>query len=530
VSEEAGQGDAGGPAATRFAGAALLLAASVLLSRALGFVREMVLAYQLGTSPELDAYYAAFQIPDILNYFLAGGALSIAFVPFYSRARAQQGEAAAARLLANVLGSMTALALLATLVMWWQAEFLVALQFPRFAPEIQALTVRLTRILLPAQIFFVAGGILRAALMARGFFGTQALAPLIYNAGIIAGGGAFGATLGPEGFAWGALAGAAIGPFLVPLWDVRRRRDIALSVRLAPFEREFLRYLVIAAPLMLGVSLLTVDEWYDKWFGALISAGVVAQLGLARKLMQLPVAVVGQAIATAALPTLSKLWAEGRKPELDRVVQTTLQASLGLSLLAAAGSWALAEPLVTLVYQRGAFSAEDTVRVALLLQIFSLAVPAWIVQQIAVRPFFARKDTWRPMLIGSAVALAAIPLYLALGKRFGAPGIAAAGVIGMTTNALVTLAFARRLHGAPLLGALGVGALRGLAIAAFAGVSARMAALTVAEAHGAVVQLALGGGVFLVLVAIALPLFGDAETRSALARLTRRITRRRSGG
>jgi len=530
VSEQAGQGGAGGPAATRFAGAALLLAVSVLLSRALGFVREMVLAYQLGTSPELDAYYAAFQIPDMLNYFLAGGALSIAFVPFYTRARSQQGEAAAGRLLANVLGSMTGLALLATLAMWWQAEALVALQFPRFAPEIQTLTVRLTRILLPAQVFFVAGGIVRAALMARGSFGTQALAPLIYNAGIIAGGGAFGATLGPEGFAWGALVGAAIGPFLVPLWDAWRRRDLALGVRFAPWEREFLSYLVIAAPLMLGVSLLTVDEWYDKWFGALISAGVVAQLGLARRLMQLPVAVVGQAIATAALPTLSKLWADGRKQELDRMVQTTLQASLGLALLAAAGSWALAEPLVTLVYQRGAFSAEDTVQVARLLQIFSLAVPAWIVQQIAVRPFFARNDTWRPMLIGSAVALAAIPLYLALGKQHGAPGIAAAGVIGMTTNALVTLAFARWLHGAPVLGALGASALRGGAIAALAGVAARAAALLMAAEQGPMLQLALGGTAFFVLVAVCLPLFGDAEMRAAVGRITRLLTRSRSRG
>jgi len=506
VSEQAGQGGAGGPAATRFAGAALLLAVSVLLSRALGFVREMVLAYQLGTSPELDAYYAAFQIPDMLNYFLAGGALSIAFVPFYTRARSQQGEAAAGRLLANVLGSMTGLALLATLAMWWQAEALVALQFPRFAPEIQTLTVRLTRILLPAQVFFVAGGIVRAALMARGSFGTQALAPLIYNAGIIAGGGAFGATLGPEGFAWGALVGAAIGPFLVPLWDAWRRRDLALGVRFAPWEREFLSYLVIAAPLMLGVSLLTVDEWYDKWFGALISAGVVAQLGLARRLMQLPVAVVGQAIATAALPTLSKLWADGRKQELDRMVQTTLQASLGLALLAAAGSWALAEPLVTLVYQRGAFSAEDTVQVARLLQIFSLAVPAWIVQH------------------------AAIPLYLALGKQHGAPGIAAAGVIGMTTNALVTLAFARWLHGAPVLGALGASALRGGAIAALAGVAARAAALLMAAEQGPMLQLALGGTAFFVLVAVCLPLFGDAEMRAAVGRITRLLTRSRSRG
>jgi len=530
VSEEAGQGRAEKAEGRRIAAAALLLAASALLSRALGFVREMVLAYQLGTSPELGAYYAAFQIPDILNYFLAGGALSIAFVPFYTRARSQHGEAAAARLLANVFGSMTALVLLATAAMWWQAEALVALQFPRFEPEIQSLTVRLTRILLPAQIFFVAGGIIRAALMARGAFGAQALAGLIYNAGIIAGGAALGGTIGPEGFAWGALAGAAIGAFLVPLLDVWRRRDLALGVRFAPWEREFLKYLVVAAPLMFGVTLLTVDEWYDKWFGGLISAGVVAQLGLARKLMQLPVAVVGQAIATAALPTLSKLWADGRKAELDRVVQTTLQASLGLSLLAGAAFWALAEPVIALVYQRGAFGASDSANVAGLLQVFALAVPAWIVQQIAVRPFFARKDTWRPMLIGSAVALVAIPLYLALGARYGAAGIAAAGVIGMTANAVVTLAFARFLHGAPALGALCGSALRGAAIAALAGGAARATLLFITAEQGAVVELALGGIAFVAVVAVALPLFGDAEMRTAVARIAKRLARSRSGG
>jgi putative peptidoglycan lipid II flippase len=466
----------------------------------------------------------------MLNYFLAGGALSIALVPFYTRERSRQGEAAAGRLLATVLGTMTALAVLATVLLWWQAEALVALQFPRFAPEVKALTVRLTRILLPAQVFFVAGGILRAALMARGSFGTQALAPLIYNAGIIAGGVAFGSTLGPEGFAWGALVGAAIGPFLVPWWDAWRRPDLALGVRFAPFERDFLRYLAVAAPLMLGVSLLTVDEWYDKWFGALLSAGVVAQLGLARKLMQLPVAVVGQAIATAALPTLSKLFAEGRKQELDRIVQSTLQMSLALSLIAAAGSYALAEPLVALVYERGAFTAADTANVARLLQLFSLAVPAWIVQQIAVRPFFARKDTWRPMLIGSALALAAIPLYLALGKRHGAGGIAAAGAIAMSANALVTVAVARWLHGAPALGALFTTGVRNAAIAAAAGVAARASLAALPAAAGPLAKLALGGGVFAVAIALGVAAIGDAATRAAFGRLTQRVAQKRSSG
>jgi putative peptidoglycan lipid II flippase len=520
----------GVPNPTRFTAAAALLAASVLLSRLLGFVREMVLAYQLGASPELGAYYAAFQIPDILNYFLAGGALSIAFVPFYTRARSEQGDAAAARLLATVLGTMTALAVLASALLWWQADALVRLQFPRFTPEMHALTVRLTRILLPAQIFFVAGGIVRAALMAHGSFRTQALAPLLYNAGIIAGGGVFGATLGAEGFAWGALAGAVVGPFLVPLWDALRRADLTIGFRIAPGERDFLRYLLVAAPLMLGVTLLTVDEWYDKWFGGLISETVIAQLGLARRLMQLPVAAVGQAIATAALPTLARLWVERRKDELDAVVLGTLRAGLALALLAAAGFAALAEPVVAAVYERGRFTAADTATVTVLLQLFALAVPAWTVQQIAVRPFFARGDTWRPMLIGSVVAVAAVPLYVMLGRRFGAAGIAAAGVLGMSVNAVVTLMIARRLHGAPDLGALASTGLRALLIAVVAGAATHALVALAALGAGPFADLALGGSVFAALAAAGIAGFGDRPMRDAAGRVLRRLRRSRSTG
>jgi hypothetical protein len=257
---------AGRPEVRRIPAVAALLAGSVLVSRVMGYAREMVLAYQLGTGPEADAYRAAFQLPDILNYFLAGGAFSIAFVPFYTRTRERAGEAAASRLLATVLGTMTCLAIGATLLMWVFAEPLVALQFGGFADETRALTVRLTRIVLPAQIFFVAGGIVRAALMANDRFATQALAPLLYNGAIITGGGIFGARFGAEGFAWGALVGAALGPLLVPVLDMARAR-IRLGFRFAPFERDFLAFLWVAAPLMLGLSLLTVDEWYERWFG-----------------------------------------------------------------------------------------------------------------------------------------------------------------------------------------------------------------------------------------------------------------------
>jgi putative peptidoglycan lipid II flippase len=320
-----------------------------------------------------------------------------------------------------------------------------------------------------------------------------------------------------------------VGPFLVPLLDFSLGARLRLRAAFAPFDAEVLRYLAVAAPLMLGVTLLTVDEWYDRWFGALIGADVVARLGYARQLMLLPVAVVGQAIGTAALPTLSRLWAQGRREELDALVLATLRAGLALGLLGAAAAAAFAEPIVRVVYERGRFAAEDTAAVASLLRIFVWAVPAWILQQIAVRPFYARGDTWRPMLLGTGVAVLAVPLYLVLGERHGGPGLAAAGAIGMSANALATILLARRLHGAPALGALLASALRAGAIAAAAGLAAGRLAPDPGEGlAAALLHLGLGGAIFAAVALALIPLLGDESLRSFSKRAAARL-RRRSG-
>jgi len=512
------------PGGKRIAGVAALLAASVLLSRVLAYVREMVIAYRLGATAEADAYRAAFQIPDLLNYFLAGGAFSIAFVPFYTRVLAREGERAAEDLLAVVFGTMTALVTLFTVILWIYAEPLVTLQFPRFDPETQALVARLTRIVLPAQICFVAGGVIRAVLMAHDRFATQALAPLVYNLGIIAG-GLLGVGAGAEGFVWGALAGALVGQVALAVFDVRSA-GLRLRWRVAPRDPRFLAYLVVAAPLMFGLSLLTVDEWYDRWFGALLSTGTVAHLAYARQLMLLPVATVGQAIATAALPTFARLVNEERQGELRALLEDTLRAALGLSIVGGAALAVLAEPAVAIVYERGLFEAADTRAVAAILRVFAAAVPAWVAQQILVRAFFARDDTWRPMLIGTVVALAAIPLYLALGPRYGAAGLAAAGVLGMGANLLVTVAVARRLHGAPRLLVLGDALLRSAGAAALGAAAALAVARGMAIPGGAPGRLALEGAAFAAAAALGIALFGDASTRSALRAFAARLARR----
>jgi putative peptidoglycan lipid II flippase len=515
------------PRAPRFVAAAVILAASVMLSRVLGFVREAVLANRVGAGAEMDAYSAAFQLPDMLNYFLAGGALSIAFIPMYTRVLGRDGEAAAARLFALVLGTVGAIALLATFALWWWADALIALQFPRFAPDTHALTVRLTRIVLPAQVFFVAGGIVRAVLMARDRFATQALTPVLYNLGIIAAGLAFAESRGVEGFAWGALGGAAVGALLVPLADAHWGARLKLRLRIAPLDPDLWRYLLVAAPLMLGLSLLTVDEWYERWFGGLLETGTIAHLRYARQLMLAPVAVAGQAIATAALPTLSRLWSEKRIDELDATMLNTLRAGFCLAALAAAALFALAEPLVGFVYHHGRFTATDAEIVVALLRILSFAVPGWILQQIAVRAFFARGDTWRPMLLATAVALPAIPLYVALGSRFGAEGLAAAGVIAMSSNAVLTLAYARRRHGAPRLIALANTALRALVIAATAALAAALAIETWMTGATSLLQLVVGAVAFAITALLGARLIGDPPIREAMARLA--SLRRRSG-
>jgi putative peptidoglycan lipid II flippase len=514
------------------ASAALLLSGGILLSRILGYAREMLLAYRFGASGQTDAFYAAFQIPDLLNYFLAGGALSIAFIPLYNKVLAKEGEAAANDMASVVLGTLAVVAAGVTALLWVQAPALIAFQFPRFDAATAALTVHLTRIVLPAQVFFISGGIIQAVLLARKNFMAAAIAPLVYNVCIIAGGVFLYPICGVDGFAIGTLVGGIAGPFLVPL--LYTRGNIPLRARFAPKNRTFLVYLALAAPLMLGQTLLTLDEWYDRWFGALLSSGTVAHLFYARKLMQVPIAVIGQAVAAAALPTLSKLWAEGRVQEVNATLQRTLSAGLSLAVVVGAAFYALATPLVSLVYEHGKFTTSDTLAVAALVGLFSFAIPGWIAQQISVRAFYARGDTVRPMVLGTVMSLLVIPLYMILSRQGGAVGIALAGAIAMTVNALATLCLGWKLHEAPQARALLIGILRTLAVtvpASFAASGALyirkefFAISGVTDKFSALIDLVAGGTAFVIVALPGIIFFADEELRSYSLRIIKKLRR-----
>lgn len=454
--------------------AALILSVSIFLSRILGFLREAVIAYIHGAGTTTDAYYAAFQLPDLMNYFLAGGTLSITFIPLFSAYIARNDEAGAWRLFSTIASTMGVALLGFTVAAWFLAPWFVSVFFVGFDDPAQVdLTVAMTRIVIPAQLGFYFGGLIQGALFVREVFWPSALAPLVYNLCIISGGLLLEPFVGIQGFAIGVVVGALLGPFALPLWAARK--ELKFRFHFAPRNREFRKFIILTLPLMIGVSLVTVDEWLLRYFGSQQADGAITWLNNSRKLMLVIFAVIGQAAGQAALPYLSRLYHEGKESEMGQMLSHSLQRVSFLSLVGTAGLIVAAYPMVYLIFRRGQFSANDAEITAMLLCFFALGLVAWSVQTLAVRGFYARKDTLTPMIIGTVTVVAAVPFYILLNDAFGTPGLAAATSIGIFLNAIATVGVYRWRAGELPLRPILAGGARGL----FHGTLAALAAWAV---------------------------------------------------
>ena len=282
--------------------ATLLLITTIMLSRVVGFVREMYIAWAFGATPVTDAYNAGFTIPDWLNYLVAGGTASITFVSIYTRFLAEKREDEARRTFSAVITIMTAVLGVGVILAEIFAPQLNRLMFSKFTPAQFDLCVHLTRILLPAQLFFYVGGVVSAVLLSRRMFLLPALGPLFYNAGIIVGGLLFSRRIGIASLAYGAVAGAFVGIFLINAIGASRvgvGYRISFDVR-NPAFREWVR---LSVPLMLGVSLVTADDWILRYFAS-GAVGDITRLNYAKKLFQVPIAVLGQAASQASFRSL----------------------------------------------------------------------------------------------------------------------------------------------------------------------------------------------------------------------------------
>lgn len=421
--------------------ATLLLMTTVMLSRVVGYIREAYIAYAFGAGQQVDAYVAAFTLPDWLNYIVAGGAASITFISIYTRFLAEKRDADAEKTFSVVITVMSAVMIVGTIITEIYTPQFVRWMFHGFSDAQVELTVHLTRILLPAQIFFYVGGVVSAVLLSHRLFLYPAFGPLLYNVFIIAGGVVGGRRFGIASLAFGAVAGAVAGPFLASVIGAARigtgyRPSFDIS---NPAFREWVK---LSIPLMLGVSLVTADDWILRHYAS-SGVGDIARLNYAKRLFAVPIAVLGQATGQASLPFFARLFNEKRLQEFAATVNDSVYRVAAASFLAAGWMMAAAYPLIDLVYRRGRFLASDTHATAIYFFWFSLSLALWSAQGLYARAFYACGDTLTPMAAVTIITAASLPVYSLLFHKVGVVGLAYASDIGIGAN---LLALAILLH------------------------------------------------------------------------------------
>jgi putative peptidoglycan lipid II flippase len=417
--------------------ATIIMMSSVLLSRIIGLLREMVLAQFGGTSYEMDAYVTSFIIPELLNHFLAGGFLSITYIPIFQRHLINNRRDKAWESFSNLfcIGSLIFVICIPVLILL-TPNFLAFLGPKIRDPRSFSITVKLTRIIIPAQLFFYWGALFNAVQMAQKRFLLPALAPLGYNGGIILGGWILGPMMGIEGFAWGVLSGAFVGNVLIQLPGALR-----CGMKLFPqcnFKHpDIITYFKKTVPLILGLSMTFSNELFFRYFGSFLSDGSTASVNYALRTMMITVAVFGQASGVAFYPFLTKLAVEKKFKEMEQLLNNVLRKIALFLIPISALLIILSHQVIAFLFERGKFNAQSTADTAPVLVVYLFGCFAYCVAIIMARSFYAMQKMVLPLVISSSIALGTVPLYVLFSSHFGARGIAAAAVFGMTVQGVL---------------------------------------------------------------------------------------------
>ncbi|MGA2652446.1 MAG: lipid II flippase MurJ [Terracidiphilus sp.] len=420
--------------------ATVLLMASAFLSRIIGLVRVKYIAWLFGSGTSADALIGAFVLPDMISYFLVGGAASITFVSILTRYRETGREAEGQRSLSVIVTTMCLVLGAAIVVAEVCAPWYIHWWFNGFDAKKAALCVHLTRILLPTQLCFFAGGVFSAVLLVRKQFSVQAVTPLIYGLGTIVGGVVL-KSMGVSSLAIGTVAGAFFGPFLLN-YIFARRAGTHFRPILDWQDAGFREWVRLSLPLMVGVTLVTADSWLIAHFAS-DTSGAVSLMSYAKQLFTAPMAILAQAAGAASMPFFATLWSKNRHYEFATQVADSVSRVAAVGLLAASGMVALADPLVELLFLGGRFSSRDARECAGFFAVFSVTMFLWAAQSIYARAFYAAGNTLVPMAAGTVVTIVSWPIYSSLYHIHGAMGLAIASDLGIT---LQTVTIALLLH------------------------------------------------------------------------------------
>jgi putative peptidoglycan lipid II flippase len=420
--------------------------ASSLLSGLLALVRIKYVNFLFGAGAAQDAYRAAFKLPDLLSYFLTGGAVAISLITILNRYRERGDEEGADRALSVVLTTMFVVLAAGVVLAEIAAPWYVWLANAGFRtdPLRAHLCTALTRIILPAQLFFFIGSCMSSRLQVRKIFLYQAGAPLVYNLGIILGAVFFHRQIGIYSLAVGVLAGVICGSFLLNSIGAFRT-GLHFKPILGFRDPAFLEWFKLTWPLMIGVSLVMFDGFFLNYFASIAKGGITL-IGNAKDLFNAPFNVIGPAAGAASLPFFASLFQQRREFDFSASVGRSVSRLFAVGMLISAWMIALAPWLMDL-FKGGKFSRADVLSVTQLFQILAITLAIWAVQGIYARAFYAASDTKTPAITGTVITVLSIPMYWALFNARGLTGLAIASDIGIfvQTATLAILLHRKRL-------------------------------------------------------------------------------------
>ena len=393
---------------TRAAG---IIGLAVMCSRVLGLIREQICAALFGGGGAMDAFTAAFRIPNLLRDLFAEGALSTAFVATFSKTAARSNDAAAwslankiATLAAIVLGALCALGIVFS-------PQLVATLAPGFNPAKAALTVTLTRVMFPFILLVSLAALVMGMLNAKNVFGMPAMASSFFNVGSIVGGVVLGYWLDPH-FGPVALLGLAIGTLI--------GGALQLGVQLPQLHRLGFRYrpdfnwrdpgvgavLTLMGPSVIAASTTQFNVLVNSIFASQLGDGPIFWLAIAFRLMQLPLGLFGVALGTVTLPLLSRLVVAGNLPAFRSELSRGMRLAFLLTIPCTVGLMMLAQPIISVLYQHGRFEAFQAGEAAGALRFYALGLAGYAALKVLVNAFYALDQRRTPMYVSFfAVAL-----------------------------------------------------------------------------------------------------------------------------
>ena len=424
---------------------AIIVAASFVLSRVLGLAREIILAREFGTGPEMEAYVAAFRIPDLLFLVVMSGAFGAAFIPVFG-GYINGGQREKAWRLASAVLTWSGVVILALCaVSFVFARPLMLIVAPGYDEATVDMAVQLMRILLLSPVFLGFGIAAKGILEAQNQFTLPAIAPLIYNVAIIIGALFFVQDYGIYAVGWAVIIGA-LGHFLVQIPGLVRS-GIEFRPSLNRHIEGLHEVARLLGPRIIGLAVFQINFIAVTAFASTAGDQSVAAINYAWQLLMLPHGVLALSISTVMFPTMATLYALGDQEGFRRTLDNTMRPLIFLSVPASVALLLLRKPIVQVIFQSGSFDAESTALVIQPLAWFAIGLVGYALTEILTRVFYATRDTRTPVITGILTVILNLILCALFLEAMGYAGLALALSVTTAAEAVILVLFLRKRAG-----------------------------------------------------------------------------------